>query len=157
MATTATICSSHAAAEQACRRQYPPSVWGDFFLTHEPCTQEELLSMQVKAQAMKEEVRRIVLAAAASDQLSVKLDLVDALQRLGVDYHYRKEIDDLLHAVYNDVNRDDAPASAGHELYVTSLRFYLLRKHGFNVSSGKYNNMNSTSPLTSVTTSSAFL
>ncbi|WVZ54584.1 hypothetical protein U9M48_005358, partial [Paspalum notatum var. saurae] len=135
MATTATICSSHAAAEQACRRQYPPSVWGDFFLTHEPCTQEELLSMQVKAQAMKEEVRRIVLAAAAtaSDQLSVKLDLVDALQRLGVDYHYRKEIDDLLRAVYDD--KQQVEAASADDLYVTSLRFYLLRKHGYTVSS----------------------
>jgi hypothetical protein len=122
-------------AAQDCRRQYAPSIWGDFFISYESCTQEELLSMQEKAHAMKEEVRQILLAAAAAsscdDDLVQKLELVDALQRLGVDYHFKKEIDDLLLAVYgdNDGGSDD--------LYTASLRFYLLRKHGYAVSSGK--------------------
>ncbi|KAJ1267219.1 hypothetical protein BS78_07G039800 [Paspalum vaginatum] len=142
-ATVVTACSRtapppsprSAAAEQDCRRKYGPSMWGDFFITHEPCTQEELVAMQKKAQVLMEEVRRIVMdAAAASGQLAAKLDLVDALQRLGVVYHYKKEIDDLLRAVYDDV-KDDASASADDDLYVTSLRFYLLRKQGYNVSS----------------------
>jgi hypothetical protein len=105
MATTLTICSpgavpsslpqpSSATAEQECRRQYAPSVWGDFFITHQLCTPEELLSMQEKALANKEEVRRIVLdtatAATSGSDLVQKLDLVDALQPLGVDYHYKK-------------------------------------------------------------------
>ncbi|XP_062190962.1 (E)-beta-caryophyllene synthase-like [Phragmites australis] len=110
-------------------RPYTPSPWGDFFLTHQPCTPAELLSMKEKAQARKEEVRRILLDAAASSDLARKLDLVDALQRLGVDYHYKKEIDELLRAVYDD--RD----GASDDLYVTSLRFYLLRKHGYTVCS----------------------
>ena len=140
MATTITICSPAAPAsqlpaekdvQQHSRRQYPPSLWGDFFLTHQPCTPAELLSMKEKAQAKKEEVRRIVLDAAASDDLARKLDLVDALQRLGVDYHYKKEIDELLRAVYDDKD------GGSDDLYVTSLRFYLLRKHGYAVSSGK--------------------
>ncbi|KAJ1267208.1 hypothetical protein BS78_07G038700 [Paspalum vaginatum] len=141
MAATVTVCSHTApppvVAAQNCRRKYAPSMWGDFFLTHEPCTQEELVAMREKAQAMREEVRRMVLdAAAASGQLAAKLDLVDALQRLGVDYHYMKEIDALLRAVYDDDDEDGASASADdHDLYVTSLRFYLLRKHGYNVSS----------------------
>ncbi|KAJ1267212.1 hypothetical protein BS78_07G039100 [Paspalum vaginatum] len=135
--TTVSVCSrtappplpQSAAAEQDCRRKYAPSIWGDFFLTHEPCTQEELSSMRQKAQAMREEVRRM---AATSGQLAAKLDLIDALQRLGVDYHYRKEIGDLLRAIYDD---DKDQASADDDLYVTSLRFYLLRKQGYNVSS----------------------
>ncbi|XP_062192109.1 (E)-beta-caryophyllene synthase-like [Phragmites australis] len=110
-------------------RPYTPSPWGDFFLTHQPCTPAELLSMKEKAQARKEEVRRILLDAAASSDLARKLDLVDALQRLGVDYHYKKEIDELLRAVYDDKD------GASDDLYVTSLRFYLLRKHGYTVCS----------------------
>ncbi|XP_062192240.1 (E)-beta-caryophyllene synthase-like [Phragmites australis] len=129
MATTITICSPAAPASQHSRRQYPPSIWGDFFLTHQPCTPAELLSMKEKAQAKEEEVRRIVLDAAASDDLARKLDLVDALQRLGVDYHYKKDIDELLRAVYDDKD------GGSDDLYVTSLRFYLLRKHGYAVSS----------------------
>jgi hypothetical protein len=148
MATTLTICSPGAvpsssplpssAAEQDCRRQYAPSVWGDFFITHQLCTPEELLSMQEKAQAKKEEVRRIVLDAAAAatsgGDMAQKLELVDALQRLGVDYHYKEEIDALLCTVHDD---HDHGASASDDLYVTSLWFYLLRKHGYAVSSGK--------------------
>ncbi|PAN33468.2 hypothetical protein PAHAL_6G029600 [Panicum hallii] len=119
--TTVTICSPaapampQAAAEQDCRRRYAPSVWGDFFITYQPCTPEELHSMQEKARAMKEEVRRTLLAAAdasGDDGLVRKLELVDALQWLGVDYHYKEEIDALLRAV-----------------------FYLLRKHGCAVTS----------------------
>ncbi|RCV30114.1 hypothetical protein SETIT_6G068300v2 [Setaria italica] len=110
-------------------RPYTPSPWGDFFLTHQLCTPAELLSMKEKAQVKEEEVRRILLATAASPDLVSKLDLVDVLQRLGVDYHYKKEIDELLRAIYDDED------GGSDDLYVTSLRFYLLRKHGYNVSS----------------------
>lgn len=127
----ATAPATQSAAEQDCRRQYAPSVWGDFFISYEPCTTEELLSMQEKARALKEEVRRIVLAASNDDDLVRKLELVDALQRLGVDYHFKKEIDVLLLAVYGDED------GGSNDLYVASLRFYLLRKHGYTVSSGK--------------------
>ncbi|CAL4994533.1 unnamed protein product [Urochloa decumbens] len=111
------------------RREYTPSLWGDFFVTHQPCTEDELLCMKEKAQAMEDEVRRIVLDAAASGDLARKLDLVDVLQRIGVDHNYKKEIDELLRAVYDDEH------GGAHDLYITSLRFYLLRKHGYNVSS----------------------
>ena len=117
------------------RRHYTPSVWGDFFLTHKPRTPSELLSMKEKAQAKKEEVRQIVVDAATSSDLARKLDLVNTLQRLGVAYHYREEIDELLHAVYHDEKQNGG--SDEDDLYVTSLRFYLLRKHGYAVSSGK--------------------
>ncbi|KAL6856832.1 hypothetical protein ACP4OV_018214 [Aristida adscensionis] len=114
-------------------RPYTASPWGDLFLTHHPpCTPPELLSMKDRAQANKEEVRRRIVflldASDDDDDLRRKLDLVDALQRLGVDYHYSKEIDDLLRAIYDDDDDSD-------DLYVTSLRFYLLRKHGYPVSS----------------------
>jgi len=138
-----TSSSSAAAAEQDCRRQYAPSVWGDFFIAHQLCTPEELLSTQQKASAKKEEVRRILLAADAAavtsgddDLVARKLELVDALQRLGVDYHYKEEIDALLRAVHED-HHDHGASASSHDLYVTSLRFYLLRKHGYTVSSGK--------------------
>jgi len=42
-----------------------------------------------------------------------------------VDYHYKKQIDELLCCVYED---DDGGSD---NLYITSLRFYLLRKHGY--------------------------
>ncbi|OEL32971.1 hypothetical protein BAE44_0006010, partial [Dichanthelium oligosanthes] len=113
-------------AEQDCRRQYTLSVWGDFFLTYQPCTTEELLSMEKKAQARKEEVRWILLDAGTSDDLARKLDHVDELERLGVDYQY-KDTHELLCAVYHDKD------GGSSDLYVTLLRFYPLHENVFQV------------------------
>jgi len=88
----------------------------------------QLLSMKERAQIKEEEVRRIILEIAASSNLAQKLELVDTL--IGVDYHYKKEINDLLCSIYNDED------GGSDDLYVTSLRFYLLRKHGYTVSAG---------------------
>jgi hypothetical protein len=122
-------------AAQDCRRQYAPSIWGDFFISYKPCTREELLSMHEKAHTMKEKVRQILLAVAAAsscdDDLVQKLELIDTLQRLGVDYHFKKEIDDLLLAIYGDKD------GGSDNLYTASLRFYLLRKQRYAVTSGK--------------------
>ncbi|TKW05095.1 hypothetical protein SEVIR_7G154203v4 [Setaria viridis] len=112
-------------------RPYHPSPWGDFFLGHQPCTPAELLAMKEEARTKEEELRRAVLAAAASVDLAAKLELVDALQRIGVDYRFGEEINGLLRAVVHDADEDDD----GGDLYLTSLRFYLLRKNGFNVTS----------------------
>ena len=97
----------------------------------------QLVSMKERARSKQEEVRQILLdTIAASSELVVrKLELVDTLQRIGVDYHYKKEIDELLRDVVNNPQHEEG--CDDDELYVVSLRFYLLRKHGYNVSSGK--------------------
>jgi adenine/guanine phosphoribosyltransferase-like PRPP-binding protein len=57
----------------------------------------QLFSIKEKAQIKKEEVmRQIIFETLASSNLVEKMELVDRLQRLGVDYHYKKEINDLL-------------------------------------------------------------
>lgn len=89
--------------------------------------------MEERTPAKKAEVRRTLLEAGASGDFARKLGLVDELGRLGVDYHYKTEIDELVGAIYNE--KDDDGGS--DDLYITSLRFYLLRKHGYAVSSGK--------------------
>ncbi|TKW05096.1 hypothetical protein SEVIR_7G154300v4 [Setaria viridis] len=132
MAPAAASLGTAVQAEQRHKpRPYHPSPWGDFFLGHQPCTPAELLAMMEEARTKEEELRRAVLAAAASPDLAVKLELVDALQRIGVDYRFGEEINGLLGAVVHDADEDDG----GGDLYLTSLRFYLLRKHGFNVTS----------------------
>ncbi|CAN6197312.1 unnamed protein product [Urochloa humidicola] len=113
-------------------RSYTPSIWGDFFLKHQPCTPSQHLSMKESARIKQEEVRQVILDTSASSDLALKLELVDTLQRIGVDYHYKREIDELLRDIHD--SRLDGEG-CDDELYVTSLRFYLLRKDGYNVSS----------------------
>ncbi|KAJ1267201.1 hypothetical protein BS78_07G038100 [Paspalum vaginatum] len=116
---------------QVPRRPYTPSPWGDFFL-HTPCPPSQLVSMKERAQIKQEEVRGIILGTFSSSSLVQKMELIDILQRIGVDYHYKKEIDELLCSIYDDKD------GGSDSLYITSLRFYLLRKHGYRVSSDMF-------------------
>lgn len=66
------------------------------------------------------------------DDSNQKLPFIDAVQRLGVSYHFEKEIEDELENIYRDTNNNDAE----NDLYTTALRFRLLREHGFDISCG---------------------
>jgi beta-farnesene synthase len=83
--------------------------------------------MAERAEVLKEEVRKMVKSA---NEIQNILDLILTLQRLGLDNHYENEINELLSFVH-DSDYDDK------DLNLVSLRFYLLRKHGYDVSSGK--------------------
>ncbi|KAF0924515.1 hypothetical protein E2562_010162 [Oryza meyeriana var. granulata] len=108
-----------------------PNVWGDYFLTFSPCTPSMLLNMKSKVHIMEEQVRRMILERSSGSSLHVKLELVDTLERLCIDYHYVKEIDDVLRWIHEEVEDD---ADNHYDLHTTALRFYLLRKHGYHVS-----------------------
>ncbi|XP_037432252.1 (E)-beta-caryophyllene synthase-like [Triticum dicoccoides] len=103
-----------------------PTVWGDFFLGFRPFSPAQCISMKNKAEVIKEELRATIVDSGSVD-LPQKLELVDTLQRLGLDYHYGTEINDLLCGIH------DAGDEA-HDLHTAALRFYLLRKQGLNVS-----------------------
>ncbi|XP_077239890.1 putative terpene synthase 11 [Tasmannia lanceolata] len=53
------------------------------------------------------------------------MKLIDNLQRLGIAYHFEEEIDAILDQF--STRKDD------NDLFLTSLRFRLLRQHGYNV------------------------
>ncbi|KAG8479372.1 hypothetical protein CXB51_029770 [Gossypium anomalum] len=97
---------------------FNPNFWGDIFLSS-PAKMEEL----------KQQVRRMLVIS--TDKPYQNLDIIDAIQRLGVAYHFEKEIEDALHIIYH---RHCNNAQIDDDLYTASVRFRLLRKHGFNVS-----------------------
>ena len=63
-----------------------------------------------------------------------KLELVDAIQRLGVAYHFEDEIEailqQLMHNTLDHHDNDNDP-------YTVALRFRLLRQQGYNISCGE--------------------
>lgn len=83
--------------------------------------------MRERAGVLREEVRKIIKG---SKDLPELLDLIITLQRLSLDYNYEDEINETLHAVYNSNHYDG-------DLNTVSCRFYLLRRSGYNVPSGK--------------------
>ncbi|KAK5834297.1 hypothetical protein PVK06_018174 [Gossypium arboreum] len=107
----------------------PPSIWGDVFLN---CPYKNIDAETEKHhQQLKEEVRKMIVAPMANS--TQKLPFIDSVQRLGVSYHFTKEIEDELENIYHNDN------DAENDLYTTSLRFRLLREHGFNVSCEVFN------------------
>ncbi|KAB2006098.1 hypothetical protein ES319_D11G318300v1 [Gossypium barbadense] len=114
--------------------KFKPSFWGDIFLSS-PSQMEMGAGTQQEYEELKQEVRRMLVAN--TDKSSQKLPIIDAVQRLGVGYHFEKEIEEALEIIYhhhcNHIEID------GDDLYTTAVRFRLLREHGFNVHCETFN------------------
>ncbi|KAL4308278.1 hypothetical protein GQ457_01G005930 [Hibiscus cannabinus] len=83
---------------------------------------------RLEHEELKEQLSRMLVKS--MDDPSQTFDLIDAVQRLGVAYHFPKEIEDALQHHCNHVRVVD--------LYTTALRFRLLREDGFDVGCGTY-------------------
>ncbi|KAJ4726169.1 Sesquiterpene synthase [Melia azedarach] len=122
---------------------FHPSIWGDHFLSISSATDDSMETDLIDAKhlELKEEIRRM-LTADINKLSKKKVDLIDAIQRLGVSYHFESEVDEILEKAYNtdhhncvltdDENIDD--------LYYISLQFRLLRQHGYKISADVFNN-----------------
>lgn len=83
-----------------------------------------------RVELLKQEVSKMMNE---SEGLLKQLELVDTLQRLGVSYHFEREIKKILTNVHvknvrSHQNRKDQKRWA--------LEFRLLRQHGFNIAQG---------------------
>lgn len=118
------------------------SIWGDQFLTFDK--RKDHAYEEQRAKELKEKVRKeLVITDLIELTQHVKLlELIDAVQRLGVAYHFEEEIEECLKYIY--VQYGDQWIS-NNDLQSTSLWFRLLRQQGFDISSeifNKYKNTN---------------
>ncbi|XP_058072970.1 beta-cubebene synthase-like isoform X2 [Magnolia sinica] len=111
--------------------KYHPSIWGDHFIAASPD------SMRLDAQKGRGEELKVVVRSMFStvnDPL-LKMNLIDAVQRLGVAYHFEIDIDKALRQIHDDhINGTDD----GFDLQTLALQFRLLRQQGYNVSSSVF-------------------
>lgn len=107
---------------------FHPSHWGDQFLNFVFLDEATRLGKEQEINQLKEEVRKELLATAGKPQ--EQLNVIDAIERLGVGYHFEDEIEEILKQVYesqhDQCDQDD--------LYHVSTRFRILRQHGYFVS-----------------------
>ncbi|XP_002274445.2 valencene synthase [Vitis vinifera] len=113
---------------------YQPSIWGNSFIVSN--TPEDEITLAHKEQQL-EDLKEVVireLIAAASHPLE-QLKFIDAVQRLGVAYHFEKEIEEALQNTYDNYHCID---DINDDLYDVALRFR-LRQQGFNISCDIFN------------------
>jgi hypothetical protein len=83
-----------------------------------------------RADQLKEQVAaKLVAASSSACSLHRRIHLIHVLERLCLDHLFEDEISDML-ARMNDVD------VSGCDLQTVAMWFYLLRKHGYSVSSG---------------------
>ncbi|CAN6443202.1 unnamed protein product [Victoria cruziana] len=84
-----------------------------------------------RMEEMKNRVRQMFRSA---PNMTEMLCLVDAIQQLGLAYHFEDEIGNILSCVHGYVSNEDTIGD--HDLHDVSLAFRLLRQHGRYVSPG---------------------
>ncbi|XP_042404059.1 beta-eudesmol synthase-like [Zingiber officinale] len=110
--------------------KFHPSIWGDYFIQNSLSHAEESTQRTIKrVEELKVEVKSMF--EDTSDILQL-MNLIDSIQMLGLDYHFENEIDKALRLIYEVDDKN-------YGLYETSLRFRLLRQHGYHVSADIFN------------------
>ncbi|PIN22663.1 (-)-germacrene D synthase [Handroanthus impetiginosus] len=137
-ASAAPLSSKNYIPFESARRSdtYHPTIWGDYFLMYTSDLTEISFHEKEQLKKQKEEVRKLL--DAADDDSVHKMELIDAIQRLGVGYHFEKEIDEYLQYILHD--QIDSVGKQGNDMHAVALRFLLLRQHGCYVSSDVFNN-----------------
>ncbi|KAL3322567.1 hypothetical protein AABB24_039925 [Solanum stoloniferum] len=108
-----------------------PSVWGAHFLAYAELTGANEQEEKQHAN-LKEEVRKtLVMSPSKSIQ---KLEMINTIQRLGVDYHFEHEIQESLSYLYEGYEEWIGEVDNVDNLYVVALSFRLLRVQGYYVS-----------------------
>ncbi|KAL7152771.1 hypothetical protein ABFS83_04G120700 [Erythranthe nasuta] len=99
---------------------YTASIWDDTFTSFS--LDDRVQEKYVEAiKALKEEVVSMQIQEGKTATIHEKLVLIDTLERLGVSYHFHREIENLLHQIQDYYYN--------HDLFTTALGFRLLRQH----------------------------
>ncbi|CAN4114294.1 unnamed protein product [Withania somnifera] len=108
---------------------FSPSLWGDRFNSFSIDNNVEQKYSQ-EIEVLKEETRSMLLATGR--KLAETLNLVDVIERLGIAYHFEKQIDDILEQIYNE--NKNFEGDDYDDLCTFALQFRLFRQHGYNIS-----------------------
>ncbi|KAH7652873.1 Beta-cubebene synthase protein [Dioscorea alata] len=114
---------------------FHPSLWGDYFITNPSLSsihEEQYEWMKQRTTELIKLVKGQLKDARGSLE---KMELIDALQRLGVAYHFDVEINEEL----NLIRRNDASSDTDDDLHTVALRFRLLRQHNCYMPSDIFN------------------
>ncbi|KAI7988995.1 Viridiflorene synthase [Camellia lanceoleosa] len=111
--------------------KFPPSLWGDRFTSF---TLDKQLWNKYgnEIEVLKELVRSMVVAGGR--KAAEQMNLINVLKRLGVSYHFEKEIEEQLEQLF--ANFED---NEDYDLFTIALHFRIFRQHGYKMSCDVFN------------------
>nr|GMD85162.1 terpene synthase 10-like [Ipomoea batatas] len=115
---------------------YVPKVWTDDFIQSQTSVYLDQKYLE-QAAKLKENVRGM-LETSATKPLE-QLELIDALQRLGLSRHFTHEINNILAGMHVMITSNDKQQPMNDSLYETALQFRLLRQEGFQIAQEIFN------------------
>ncbi|XP_009794139.1 vetispiradiene synthase 3-like [Nicotiana sylvestris] len=108
---------------------FSPSLWADQFHSFSFDNQvAEKYAQEIEV--LKEQTRSMLLAT--GQKLDETMNLIDVIERLGIGYHFEKEIDEILEHIYNE--NTNFEGDDYNDLCTSALQFRLFRQHGYNIS-----------------------
>ncbi|XP_074560814.1 monoterpene synthase 7, chloroplastic-like [Curcuma longa] len=126
-----TSATSHVVAPLRRSGNYPPNIWTEErvqSLTNTSTVQQE--EKRERINVLKEQTRNLMIQE--KQRVAEQLQLIDHLQQLGVAYHFKDEIADVLSRLHASL--DHVRWELKDDLHATALLFRLLRAKGFSVS-----------------------
>ena len=92
-----------------------------------------------RVQQLQDEVNKIFASFNNHNKLSQKLNFIDTVQRLGVAYHFEREIEEALAKIHSIcTNNNTIIFTEDYDLCSLALLFRLLRQQGYPISAGLY-------------------
>ncbi|KAA8524552.1 hypothetical protein F0562_010975 [Nyssa sinensis] len=113
---------------------YQPTIWSHDFLNSIKNDDEDEVNME-RAKKLVEEAR-IMIGDEDAKPLTI-IELIDDIQRLGLGYHFEKDISKALDRI---MSLKGSNVRAEKNVHATALRFRLLRQHGYAVSHDVFKN-----------------
>ncbi|XP_028081163.1 viridiflorene synthase-like [Camellia sinensis] len=111
--------------------KFPPSLWGDRFTSF---TLDKQLWDKYgnEIEVLKEQVRSMVVAGGR--KAAEQMNLINVLERLGVSYHFEKEIEEQLEQLFAKFEDNE-----DYDLFNIALHFRIFRQHGYKMSCDVFN------------------
>ncbi|XP_071738887.1 R-linalool synthase QH1, chloroplastic-like [Rutidosis leptorrhynchoides] len=131
--STRTVTTAIATDAPVVRRSanYPPSEWSYDFL-QSLAGNHVVEKYKTTSTCLKEQVRTMISIETTVEKPLSTLELVDDLQRLGISYHFKNEISNILKKIYNCYF--EAYKNWNNlDLNLKALGFRLLRQHGYHI------------------------
>ncbi|WCJ35027.1 Terpene synthase 5 [Euphorbia peplus] len=108
---------------------FPPSVWGSAFASL-PSQDSQFEEYTKEVEILKVKVNHMLMQSGLS--LTTNIEFINLLCRLGVSYHFEREIDEQLNFMFKAF--PSLYEEEDYDLCTLALLFRIFRQHGYKMS-----------------------